>query len=145
MKLIYISAFVSLFFNFLLHYNFFPQLLKYQGGNEMAKRMKEEKMNIPDSSIMLIETHAHSFDYYLGYCHPVAPIETFENDYPGIKDKYFLIALRDKNLLQEKGFRIEPVISQPDYNVSKMSLRFLSEEGRSKKMDTLMLARIYKP
>jgi 4-amino-4-deoxy-L-arabinose transferase-like glycosyltransferase len=144
MKLIYISAFVSLLFNFLMNYNFFPQLLKYQAGNEMAKQMKETKMNIPDSSIMLIETHAHSFDYYLGYVHKVLPKEEFEQLYPAQSEKYFFIGKRDKDSLQLKGYRFEPIISQPDYNVAKVKLKFLNPKTRALKMDTLFLARIYK-
>ena len=70
MKIIYVSALVSLLFNFLLYYNFFPQLLTYQAGNEMVKQMKEKNIEIPDQQIMLIETNAHSFDFYAGYCHP---------------------------------------------------------------------------
>ena len=145
MKLIYLSAFVSLFFNLLMNYNFFPQLLKYQAGNEMAKMMKEGKVAaIPDSSIMLIETHAHSFDYYLGYCHRVAPIEEFEQIYSANTDKYFLLNKGDRNKLQERGYHIEPVISLRDYNVARMNLRFLNPTTRDKKLDTLLLARIYK-
>lgn len=145
MKLVYLSAIVSVLFNFLLNYNFFPQLLKYQAGNEMAKLMKERNMNLPDTSIMLIETHAHSFDYYLGYTHRIAPLDQFDQLYPSHSDKYFLLNKGDRNKLQEKGYRVEPLISQRDYNVAKVSLRFLNPESRNKKMDTLLLARIYKP
>lgn len=144
MKLIYISAFVSVLFNFLMNYNFFPQLMKYQAGNEMAKQMKEKKMNIPDSSIMLIETHAHSFDYYLGYVHQTSPIEVFEQVYPTNNDKYFLINKRDKDSLQLKGYRVDPIISQPDYNVARIKLKFLNPATRASKLDSLFLARIYK-
>jgi 4-amino-4-deoxy-L-arabinose transferase-like glycosyltransferase len=144
MKMIYISAFTSVLFNFIMNFNFFPQLLKYQAGNEMAKLIKEKKMNIPDSSIMLIETHAHSFDYYLGYCHDVAPFDVFEQVYPNNRDKYYLLNRGDRNKLQEKGYRFEPVISQVDYNVARLNLKFLNPKTREKKLDTLILARIYK-
>lgn len=102
------------------------------------------KANIPDSSIMLIETHAHSFDYYLGYVHKVLPKEEFEEKYPINSDKYFLIGKRDKDSLQLKGYRFEPIISQPDYNVAKVKLKFLNPQTRASKLDTLFLSRIYK-
>lgn len=143
-KVVYISAMASLLFNFLMNYNFFPQLLKYQGGNEMAALIKKNKMAIPDSSIVLVETHAHSFDYYLGHVHAVAPMEEFEQLYPGLSDKYFLINKGDRDKLRERGYRIEPVISQKDYNVARMSLRFFNPATREKKLDTLILGRIYK-
>jgi len=143
-KIIYISAVASLLFNFLLNYNFFPQLLKYQGGNEMAKKMKKNDLVIPDQQIMLIENNAHSFDFYRGYCHAVAPsIEELKNNYQQIKQNYFLVNRDNKNKLQAEGFRVETVISQKDYNVAKVSLKFLNPSTREKKMDTLMLVKIY--
>jgi len=144
-KIVYISAAVSILFNFLLNYNFFPQLLKYQGGNEMAKEMKEKNIMIPDEQIMLIETSVHSFDFYRGYCHAVSPpVEDFDKNFSAIKDNYFLINRDNRNKLQEQGFRVEPVIGQKDYNVAKVSLKFLNPASREKRMDTLMLVKIYK-
>lgn len=142
-KIIYISAAASLFFNFLLNYNFFPQLLKYQAGNEMVKSMKEKNIMIPDKDIMLIETNAHSFDYYRGYNHPIASLDEFGRIYSDIKDKYFLLNRDQRDILQQQGFRVEPVISRPDYNVAKVSLKFLNPATREKRLDTLMLAKIY--
>jgi len=144
MKTIYISASVSLLFNFLLYYNFFPQLLKYQAGNELVKQMKEKNIVIPDEKIKLIDPNAHSFDFYRGYCHTLLTSEQLENNYSAIKDNYFLISRSDRNNLENMGFRIEPVISQRDYNVAKVSLKFLNTATRAKKLDTLMLAKIYK-
>ncbi|MGZ8559746.1 MAG: ArnT family glycosyltransferase [Chitinophagaceae bacterium] len=144
-KVIYISAGVSILFNLLLNYNFFPQLLKYQAGNEMAKEMKKKNIIIPDDQIMLIEPSAHSFDFYRGYNHAIAPpVEEFEINFEKIKDKYFLINRDNRNKLSAQGFWIEPVISQKDYNVAKVSLKFLNSASREKRMDTLMLVKIYK-
>lgn len=144
MKIIYVSAFVSIFFNFLLYYNFFPQLLTYQAGNEMAKQLKEKNIQIPDQQIKLIETNAHSFDFYRGYSHPVVSIEEVKKNYPDFKENYFLINSGQRDELQKQGFRIEPVISQKDYNVAKVSLKFLNPATRIKRLDTLMLAKIHK-
>ena len=144
MKIIYISASVSLLFNFLLYYNFFPQLLQYQGGNELARLMKEKNIVIPNEKIVLIDPNAHSFDFYRGYCHPLLKPEELERNNTVTKDHYFLMTRADRKNLEEKGFRIEPVISHRDYNVAKVSLKFLNMATREKRLDTLMLARIYK-
>jgi FtsH-binding integral membrane protein len=144
MKIIYISALGSLLFNFLLYYNFFPQLLKYQAGNEMVHQMKEKNIVIPDEQIMLIDPNAHSFDFYRGHCHPLLTPEELENNYTIMKDSYFLINRSDRNNLESMGFRIEPVISQRDYNVARVSLKFLNKASREQKLDTLMLAKIYR-
>ena len=144
MKTIYITATASLVFNFLLYYNFFPHLLQYQGGNELARQMKEKTIPIADEKIILIDPNAHSFDYYRGYSHPlITPEQLVQND-SMTRDHFFLMNLGERKILEEKGFRIEPVISQRDYNVAKVSLKFLNMATREKKLDTLMIARVYK-
>jgi len=144
MKVIYLSAAASLLFNFMLNYNFFPQLLTYQGGNEMVKAMKKKNIAIANEEIILVEPNAHSFDYYSGYNHTLLPLAKFDKQYPGLKDKYFFISRADRNALQSRGYRIEAVISQPDYNVAKVSLTFLNPASREKRLDTLMLAKIFR-
>lgn len=143
-KVIYISAAASLLFNFMLNYNFFPQLLKYQGGNEMVKVMKEKNIIIPAEDIILLEPNAHSFDFYTAYNHVLVPLEDFDKNYPALKDKYFFLSRSDRNALQQQGYRVEPLVSQRDYNIAKVSLKFLNPTGREKRLDTLMLARIYR-
>ena len=143
-KIIYISAAASLLFNFMLNYNFFPQLLKYQGGNEMVKVMKEKNIIIPGGDIILLEPNAHSFDFYTAYNHVLVPLEDFDKNYPALKDKHFFLSLSDRNVLQQQGYRVEPLVSQRDYNIAKVSLKFLNPAGRKKRLDTLMLARIYR-
>lgn len=144
MKVIYLSAAASLLFNFLLNYNFFPQLLKYQAGNQMAKALKEKNSSIAASDIILLEPNAHSFDFYTGHNHELLAIDKFDENYSRLKDNYFFLNRADKHVLEQKGYRIEPVISHIDYNVAKVSLRFLNPASREKRFDTLMLAKIYR-
>jgi 4-amino-4-deoxy-L-arabinose transferase-like glycosyltransferase len=144
MKIIYLSAAASLLFNLMLNYNFFPQLLKYQAGNVMAKTLKEKNISIPAREIILLEPNAHSFDFYTGNNHTLLSLDQFDSAYPQLQDKYFIMSQRDKNVLQEKGYRIDPIISQQDYNVAKVSLRFLNPVSREKRLDTLMLTKIHR-
>jgi len=106
--------------------------------------MKEKNMIIPAEDIILLEPNAHSFDFYTAYNHVLLPLEDFDKNYPAIKDKYFFLSRADQNALQQQGYRVEPVISRPDYNVAKVSLKFLNPAGREKRLDTLMLAKIYR-
>ena len=144
MKVIYLTAVLSLAFNFFLNYNFFPNLLKYQGGNELVTLMREQNMTIPDSNIVLIESGAHSFDFYRNYSHEVAHTDIFLNGYPNMNDKYFLLNNRIKDVLVREGYSVQPVISHLDYNVTTVQLKFLNPSTRLKNCDTLMLAKIYK-
>ena len=110
----------------------------------MVKAMKEKNISIANAEIILVEPNAHSFDYYSGYNHTLLPLEEFDKQYPRLKDKYFFISRADRNALQNQGYKVEVVISQPDYNVAKVSLKFLNPASREKRLDTLMLAKIYR-
>lgn len=144
MKVIYLSAAALLLFNFMLNYNFFPQLLKYQAGNEMVKAMKEKNISIPGEDIILVEPNAHSFDFYSGYNHALVPLDEIDKKYPLLNKKYFLVNRNNRNALLEQGYKVEAVVSQPDFNVAKVSLKFLNPSSREKRLDTLMLVRIYR-
>ena len=65
------------------------------------------------------------FDFYRGYSHQVLLIEELEKNQSNSKSSYFLINRGQRNQLQEKGFKVEPLISLKDYNVAKVSLKFL--------------------
>ncbi len=143
-RLIYISAIGSLLFNFLLNYNFFPQLLKYQAGNEMAAYMQKENISIPAENIYSLEPNAHSFDFYTGHNHRIITGGELDSNYAQWSQKYFLMNKEHRRELEAKGYRVEPLISQPDYNVAKVSMKFLNPDTRASRMDTLMLARVYR-
>lgn len=141
LKLVYVSVGFSLLFNFFANYSFFPNLFKYQGGNELVKVMKEKGIKIPDEKILLLDNNAHTFDFYLGHNHHVADVlkpELFDSS------MYYLISSPIANNLVEKGYRIDTIASHVDYNVSTLKLKFLNPKTRESKLDTLMLARILK-
>ncbi len=144
-KTILVTVALSLVFNFFLNYNFFPNLLKYQAGNELAMFMKEKNISIPDDDIVVVESGAHSFEFYRQHNHRIAETHIFLEEYPAMKDKYFLISNKIKNHLVTQGYKIQPVLQHLDYNVTTVQLKFLNPATRIKNCDTLMLAKIYKP
>lgn len=101
-------------------------------------------MLIPATDIILIEPNAHSFDFYTGHNHVLLPLDEFDKKYPRLKDKYFFMNRADRQSLQQNGYRVEPVVSHVDYNVAKVSLRFLNPVSREKRLDTLVLAKVYR-
>jgi 4-amino-4-deoxy-L-arabinose transferase-like glycosyltransferase len=145
MKVVTITAMLSLVFNFFLFYNFFPNLMKYQGGNELVKMMREKKIFIPDSNIVVVESGAHSFSFYRNHNHLIVEADTLTRAYPSLTNKYFLIADWKKRQLVDSGYRVEPVIQTLDYNVTTVQLKFLNPAKRIQNCDTIMLAKIYKP
>ena len=141
-KLFYITGCSSILINLLLNYNFFPNLLKYQGGNELAFQMRKEGSLINDKDIFLLDVNAHSFDFYRNYNHDIVDLNQLGNRLPSLKDKYFLITSKLARESLVDSFLIKPVVSHIDYNVTTMKLKFLNPKTRSSKLDTLMLVQI---
>jgi hypothetical protein len=67
------------------------------------------------------------------------------NETDKFRDKYFLLMNGDAGYLRSKGLMVQPEVSHIDHNITILTMKFLNPATRSKKMDTLMLARIYRP
>ena len=144
LKLLYTGVFGLLLFNFYLNYNFFPNLFKYQGGNELVKVIEDRKIPLDDSKLVLLDNNSHSFDFYRNANHRIADPLLLKEQYDSLKGNLFLINTPVANQLIADGFKIDTVVSHPDYNVSTMKLKFLNPSTRWSKVDTLMVARIYR-
>jgi hypothetical protein len=103
----------------------------------------DKKVNIPNNNILLLESSAHSFDFYMGYNHQVADINKLQQLYPSIKEKYFLLKSEMARDLEAKGFTVKPEFIHMDYNVTTVTLKFLNSRTRLQQCDSLMLAHIY--
>src|SRR6266542_573120 len=130
-------------FCFFLNFNFIPQLMEYQGGNKLADMIHDKKINIPNDDILLLESSAHSFDFYMGYNHKVVDINKLQELYPSAKDKYFLLTSGMARELEAEGFEVKPEFTHVDYNVTIIKLKFLNAHTRLQQCDSLMLAHIY--
>jgi 4-amino-4-deoxy-L-arabinose transferase-like glycosyltransferase len=141
MKVIYVTVMTALVFNVFMNYNFFPSLLKYQGGNELAFKMKKENIQVADEKISLLDVNAHSFDFYRGYNHEIIQSDNLKEELATRQDHYFLLTTRQARSMPD-SFRIEPFVSHVDYNVTTLRLKFLNPKTRMTRCDTLMLARV---
>ena len=141
-KILAISAVASIVINFFMNVNFFPTLMTYQGGNQMAREMKEKNIQIPHDDIILIEHGSHSFDFYTGYNHRVIEMNELDSVYPEMKDKYFLVMSHMKRDLEARGYSLQPRLVKTDYRVSMPRLKFLNEETRMSVCDSLILGKI---
>jgi hypothetical protein len=141
-KVVYITVCVAILFNLFMNYNFFPNLLKYQGGNELAFQMREDNSSINDRDIILLDVNAHSFDFYRNYNHDIVDLNQLGNKLPLLQDKYFLITSKMVRESLADSFTVRPVVSHVDYNVTTLKLKFLNPKTRMSKVDTLILGRI---
>ncbi|HEY0895520.1 MAG TPA: glycosyltransferase family 39 protein [Sphingobacteriaceae bacterium] len=144
-RILAISAVGAIVINSFMNFNFFPTLMKYQGGNEMAKEMKARHISIPNDDIIVVDHGAHSFDFYTGYNHRVIEIHELDSLYPGVSNKYFLINSQMKRALESRGYQVQPRVITLDYRVSMPRGKFLNEKTRLSVCDSLILGKIRRP
>ncbi len=144
-KVLAVSAGMSLLLNFVLNYHFFPKLLKYQGGNQLVKEFEKLPVKPHRDSIVLMETNAHSFDYYMNHNHQITSPGEAIAQYDSSRNYYYLMTNHQAAWIREQGMMVEPLVKHIDYNVTTITLKFLDPRTRYRSMDTLMLARLVKP
>ena len=141
-KTLMIAGAAMLVFNFFINFNFFPNLFRYQGGNALADQLKLRPAPVADEDIILLDNNAHSFDFYRAYNHAIVDPAELESRYDSLRSAYFLLSSTIARDLISRGYRIDTVVSAPDYNVSTLKLKFLNPATRFSRVDTLMLGRL---
>ena len=144
-KVVYVSVFLSITLNFFMTFNFFPNLMHYQGGNEVAGMINKSGKSYAPSDIKLIDSDSHSFDFSIGQNHDLVKIDSIIQAYqPAMQQQHFLLTTSMKQKLEDSGFAVQPEFLHLNYQVSKVKGKFLNEATRASLCDSLMLATIRK-
>jgi 4-amino-4-deoxy-L-arabinose transferase-like glycosyltransferase len=135
-KLIGLSVLTTCFIFYLLNSNFYPQLLTYQGGNELAfatrYRIDPKQVYIwpfiynPSFQFYSKELKKDFNDSVLQENHPVW-ILTDRNSLPDLK---------------RRGLPILQKYAHHDYNIGTMKLPFINPATRKETLDSLFLIRV---
>lgn len=135
-KTIGLSVLASAFIFYLLNSNFYPQLLTYQAGNQLAFAARE-KVN-PKTVYLWALLYNPSFQFYSKELKKDFTDSVLQHDHPVwiLTDRNSLHQLKQKNL---------PILQQylhHDYNIGTMSLPFINPATRAQTLDTLFLTRV---
>jgi 4-amino-4-deoxy-L-arabinose transferase-like glycosyltransferase len=135
-KMVGLSVLTSVLIFYLLNSNFYPQLLSYQGGNELAFETRE-KIN-PKTVFFWPSIYNPSFQFYSK--------ELKKNFSDTILHQNNAVwVLTDRNSftqLKEKNLPVLQQYSHRDYNIGTMSLKFINPATRKETLDTLFLIRV---
>ncbi|NTS39961.1 glycosyltransferase family 39 protein [Flavisolibacter sp. BT320] len=132
-KLAGASVVTSLLVFFLLNTNFYPQLLSYQGGNELAFDTKG-KVN-PAQVYFMPGVYSSSYNFYTS---------TLRNEYSDavLQGAGPVWILTDKNRLHEITQPILQTYQHADYEITTMQLPFINPATREKELSEMVLARV---
>lgn len=140
-KILVNSVILMVFVNVILNSYFYPQLLQYQGGMNIAKIINEENINVNDVYVYE-NNYAWSLDFYTQKNVPWITNEELKNKEDGI----WLFTKKKKDLekLQEEGFIISDKIEADNFRVTRLNLKFLNPKTRSSKISKAYLVKIKK-
>ena len=106
---------------FLLNGNFYPQLLKYQAGNELAKKIKG---NVDPANIYFWkDNYSSSFNFYTA-----TERKQFDDSIflKGRKPIWLLFDERNLAEIKSAGYKIGLTYSAVDYGVSRLNIKFMN-------------------
>jgi 4-amino-4-deoxy-L-arabinose transferase-like glycosyltransferase len=123
---------------FLLNTNFYPQLLKYQGGNELAFASKG-KVD-PRNVFAWKETYSSSFNFYTKTLRQQFTDSTIDNR-PG-EQTWLLYDIRSEEDIKAAGYTIGEKLEAIDYEITKLDIKFVNPASRESQCTKLVLANI---
>ena len=130
-------ASVALLF-FLLNSNFYPQLLTFQGGTELAVLTKG-KIN-PQDVYFWKDNYSSSFNF-----NTVTLRKEFtDTTIVAGKKIWLLYDIRNEAEVRKMGYQSGRRYTTPDYEITKLDIKFMNPLKRLKQCTTMVLQEIYK-
>lgn len=132
----------SAFTFFTFNANFYPQLLRYQAGNELALAAK--KNNIPTNRIFTFQLSdvSFSFDFYTSYIHKNISLEAIRAAKSNNQEFWVLTDESGKVYLQDNKVAFQGVVSSKDFRVTRLKGGFLNPNTRPEYVSRLYLIRL---
>jgi 4-amino-4-deoxy-L-arabinose transferase-like glycosyltransferase len=123
---------ISLAF-FLLNANFYPQLLKYQAGNELAIAIKG-KID-PERVFSWKDTYSSSFYFYTKTLRKDFNDSVVNNN----ETSWLLVDKSQMDSVHAAGYEDGKIFSAPDYEITKLQLKFINPNTRESQLGELRL------
>lgn len=135
-KLVSVSAGTAALVNILLSGNFYPSIMKYQGGTELARVAKEQ--HIPLETVHFYQAHSFTFDFYTQH---LAPLDTV---LPASADtaRWYFTSTSGLESIRTSGLKVTEVIERDNFRVTRLSLKFLRPETRPQTFEKYYLVKI---
>lgn len=137
-KTVLIPVSATLLFFFLMNANFYPGLLKYQAGQQLAKLTRGKV----DPSDVYIEKGSYSYSSsYTFYSKSL--FKTFDDSLLATGKKTWLLTEpASLERIKKQGYQIGTVYSVPHFRVTKLNLKFMNPSTRDQECSSMMIVEI---
>lgn len=135
-KLIVVPVATMALVFYLLNANFYPQLLTYQGGNELARDTRGQVD--PAQVYFWPDMYSTSYNFYSGQLHQYFTDSVYQQ-----KDTVWIMA-GDKNIeaIKAAGYPILGGYAHRDYQVTRLNGKFINPARRKEVVEQMVLVRI---
>jgi 4-amino-4-deoxy-L-arabinose transferase-like glycosyltransferase len=137
-KVILVSVASIIFLFFLLNSNFYPQLLKYQGGNELAFATKGEIS--PANVYFWDNTYSSSYNFYTATLRKSFADSILQQKNP----VWVLFDIRDEEKIKRSGYQLGERYTALDYEITKLDIKFINPAKRESQCTRMVIAELYK-
>lgn len=135
-KAIAVSVATMVFCFFLLNCNFYPMLLTYQGGNELAFATKG-KVD-PVDVYFWKETQSSSYNFYTGTLRKQFSDSVIQTG----KKIWLLYDIQSEEEIKQAGFTLGQKFKTLDYEITKLDIKFLNPVKRNSQCTNMVLAEV---
>lgn len=135
-KTIGLSVTATIVSFFLINSNFYPRLLQYQGGNQLAAAIKGK--TDPARIYFWKNSNSASFDFYTGSLRKEFNPQLLK---PGEKN-WLVYYPKDIMDIQLAGIRLQDTLAVKDYEISRLGFSFLDPQARDTICSVIYIAEI---
>lgn len=133
-KVVLIGLGSAILLNLVLNLHFYPNLLNYQGGSAMAKKIQES--DIPSDRIFKIsENYTWAMDFYLK--DPLIYLPPGELD--EIKDAWLYVSGEERTELEKSGIEFQTLMEVDQFRITRLQGKFLNPNSREKVLNKRFL------
>ena len=120
-RLVGISVYAAVLLNLVMNAHFYPALLRYQGGSEMADLIERESLDI-GTIYKISDQHSWALDFYFG-----KPLEKIElQQLPADRVTWVYADEKERELLRNSGISWDAEYTVDQFRISRLQARFLN-------------------
>jgi len=137
-SIVRITVLMSAFINVLLNGAFYPEIMRYQGGSNLAVKAKE--LSIPTAETYLYNVNCFVFDFYTTALHPLLSLDDIKNKVE--EKKYILTDGKGLDSLKSAGVPVTVAAQSDQFHVTTLSLKFVNPATRKDALSQFYLLKV---
>ncbi|WP_127139275.1 ArnT family glycosyltransferase [Flagellimonas oceanensis] len=136
-KIVTVAILSSVLLNGLMNAHFYPKLLDYQGGSNMAEKVQEK--NIPVDHIYKVsERYSWSLDFYNKKPVQIVTMPEIAKK----KDVWVYATEEELNRLKKNGIAWDEQITVDQFRITRLQIKFLNPNTREDKLNKMHLVHL---